>query len=93
MLSDLRLPAGLELVRTTSVFDTQTVPPGLLSGHRVAGGVWGRLVVLEGTVTFVSEDDGERRELSAGDDQAIPPEVRHHLEPGPSARFMVEFHR
>ncbi|MCB0991196.1 MAG: DUF1971 domain-containing protein, partial [Acidimicrobiales bacterium] len=39
------LPDGLEHVRTTDIFDNDTVPAGLLRAHRVADGVWGRLVV------------------------------------------------
>jgi hypothetical protein len=31
-------PNGLELVRTTLVFDQDTVPPGLLADHRIVSG-------------------------------------------------------
>ena len=33
------LPAGLVLVRTTPLFDDDTVPAGLLDSHQVAAGV------------------------------------------------------
>lgn len=42
--TDGQLPNGLELARTTDVFDNDTVPAGLLRAHRVANGTWGRLV-------------------------------------------------
>ncbi|NNE11867.1 MAG: DUF1971 domain-containing protein, partial [Ilumatobacter sp.] len=51
------LPDGLHLVRTTREFDETTVPSGLLREHRIAEGVWGRLVVRDGALTFVF--DGE----------------------------------
>ena len=47
------LPPGLMLHRTTDVFTDTTVPAGLLRAHRVAQGLWGRLVVLEGRLRFV----------------------------------------
>ena len=73
-----RLPDDLDYVRTTDVFDNTTVPAGLLRAHRVADGVWGRLVVHTGTVTFVFEDEPDRPiAVPAGEAQAIPP-GRHH---------------
>ena len=87
------LPPGLKHVRTTPEFTVDTVPPGLLAAHRVAAGVWGRLRVVAGKVTFVVEDTGERRQLAEGDVQVIEPEVAHHVELAPGARFAVEFHR
>jgi tellurite resistance-related uncharacterized protein len=89
------LPDDVELERTTPELTAQSVPPGLLRAHRVARGVWGRLRVLEGGLRFVWEADGEEAgiELAAGDAVVIPPEVAHHVEPGPTCRFVVEFHR
>ena len=87
------LPGDVAFVRRTDVFDATTVPAGLRRAHRVADGVWGRLVVEAGTVAFVVEASGERFELGAGDAIAIPPGVAHHVEPDDEARFAVEFHR
>lgn len=93
MLADVTLPDGLSLVRTTPEFTDATVPDGLRRAHQVAVGVWGRLRVLEGSVTFVAEEPEESRVLHPGDAQVIEPELRHHVEPGAGARFVVEFHR
>ena len=88
------LPDGLQYVRTTDVFDDTTVPAGLLRAHRVADGVWGRLVVHTGTVTFVFDDAPDHPiVVAAGDTVAIPPGRQHHLELGRPATFAVEFHR
>jgi tellurite resistance-related uncharacterized protein len=89
-----QLPDGLEHVRTTDVFDNTTVPAGLLRAHRVADGVWGKLVVHTGTVTFVFDDEPVQPITArAGDSVAIPPARRHHLELDEPATFAVEFHR
>ena len=88
------LPDGLEHVRTTDIFDNDTVPAGLLRAHRVADGVWGRLVVHSGTESFVFDDEPEHPiTVSAGDAVAIPPARQHHLELHDAASFAVEFHR
>lgn len=88
------LPEGLALQRETDRFTADTVPPGLLRAHRVATGVWGVLHVEAGTLAFVWEDrPGEPLALAAGDAVVIPPDVHHHVEPGPGARFRVAFHR
>jgi tellurite resistance-related uncharacterized protein len=88
------LPEGLQHVRTTDVFDETTVPAGLLRAHRVAEGVWGRLVVHTGSVTFVFDDEPDRPvTVSSGDVVAIPPSRQHHVELTGPATFAVEFHR
>jgi tellurite resistance-related uncharacterized protein len=88
------LPDDLELMRTTPVFDEGTVPGGLLAAHRVAGGVWGRLVVHSGALVFVFEDDPDRgRSVAAGESVVIPPERPHHLVVDEPVTFTIEFHR
>ena len=88
------LPPGLRHVRTTPEFDRNSVPDGLLAEHVVADGVWGRLVVRSGGLTFVFEDQpGEARALIAGDHMVIPPGRPHHLVVDDPVRFVVEFHR
>lgn len=85
------LPDDSELVRTTAVFDSDTVPAGLLRAHRVAVGMWGRLVVHAGIVNFVFDDDGDHPVTVAGGTLVIPPARPHHLELSEDASFAVEF--
>ena len=88
------LPDGLEYVRTTDVFTNDTVPAGLLRAHYVASGVWGRLVVHEGSVVFVFEDQpSDPISVGAGGAVAIPPQRKHHVELAGPARFAVEFYK
>ena len=89
----LELPPGLVLDRVTRDFTAESVPKGLLSVHRVADRVWGRLVVKEGSLRFVFEDAPDApRLLPTGTTQVIPPGRPHHLELTGPARFAVEFH-
>jgi tellurite resistance-related uncharacterized protein len=94
MAGPYELPDGVTLVRTTDEFDNATVPAGLMRAHRVADGVWGRLVVRTGSVRFVFEDQPASPIIvAAGDSVVIPPARPHHLELDGPARFAVEFHR
>lgn len=89
----IELPAGCELVRTTREFDEHTVPAGLLAAHRVADGVWGRLVVHDGSIGFGFDDSTDVRIVNVGESQVIPPGRLHHLTIDGAVRFVVEFHR
>lgn len=88
------LPDGLTLQRTTRTFDEHTVPAGLRAAHAVAEGVWGRLVVAQGSLGFVFEDTPDRvRTITTGEHQVIPPSRLHHIVIDGPVRFAVEFHR
>lgn len=88
-----RLPDGLALVRTTDEFDQDSVPAGLRRAHRVAEGVWGRLVVRAGSLGFRFEDGDQPLRVEVGEWVVIAPERPHRVEPDGPVRFVVEFHR
>ena len=92
-LASLSLPGSVHLERTTPTFTSATVPAGLLRAHRTAPGVWGRLRVDDGEVTFVDEGSGESRRVGPGETQVIRPDTPHHVVVGPGTTFAVEFHR
>lgn len=88
------LPPGLEHVRTTDVFDEHTAPAGLRRAHRVADGVWARLLVHTGQLSFVFEDDPDRPHIvDAGASLVIPPGRPHHVDLDQPVTFAIEFHR
>lgn len=87
-------PADFEPYKTTTIFDQDSVPSGLLADHRTKSGVWGRLEVLEGSLVLrFAEPLDERLELHAGESAAIPPELPHRVELSGPVRFRVQFHR
>lgn len=90
----LELPAGFEAYRKTQIFTENTVPKGLLSTHGTKAGVWGKLEVLSGAMTYVLESQPERGVVvSAGGSQLIAPEAKHHVEVVGPVEFTVEFFR
>lgn len=86
------LPEGLAVVRVTPPWDEDSMPAALRRAHRVAGGMWGRLRVEEGSVRFRARTDPPiDRVVASGGSQPIPPETDHDVEPQGRARFRVEF--
>lgn len=92
-MDGIELPADVVLVRTTDEWDEESLPDGLRRAHRVAEGVWGRLVVRAGALRCTFEDDGAARVLGPGEAQVLPPGRAHHVEPTGTVRFVIEFHR
>lgn len=86
------LPDGLDVVRTTKVWDESSMPAALRRAHRVAAGVWGRLHVQEGRIRFRARTSPPLDVIvEAGGSQPIPPETDHDVEPEGHVRFFVEF--
>lgn len=89
-----QMPEGLAHVRTTDIFDEHHHPAGLRRAHRVADGVWARLVVHTGALTFVFEDEpAAPAEVVAGATVVIPPGRLHHVDITGPVTFALEFHR
>jgi tellurite resistance-related uncharacterized protein len=56
--------------------------------------VWGKIVVLEGTLLYrILEPEVEEILLSPDRYGVVEPTVRHEVEPLSGVRFYVEFHR
>ena len=86
------MPDELRAVRTTPVWDQDTLPAGLRHAHRIARGSWGRIVVFDGRLRFAAATTPAIDiVLGAGAHQAIPPGVGHEVEPLGSVRFVIEF--
>ena len=88
------LPTDVFPYKRTPDFMESTVPAGLLRSHDTEDGVWGKIVVLEGTVLYrILEPEIEEILLSPGRFGVVEPTVRHEVVPFPGVRFYVEFYR
>jgi tellurite resistance-related uncharacterized protein len=74
------LPEGLAPVRQLGPFDQDSLPARLRSVGRLSPGTWGLLAVRRGQITLILPDDALETTVSAGQVQAIPPEVPHRLD-------------
>ena len=88
------LPPNVFPYKRTPEFTESTVPAGLLRSHDTKDGVWGKIVVLEGTLLYrILEPEVEEILLSSNRWGVVEPTVRHEVGPSAGARFYVEFHR
>ncbi len=88
------LPQDVVAYKQTPVFTEDSVPRGLLRDHNTREGVWGKIVILEGTLEYrIQEPDLEVIELSPDKFGVVEPKIKHHIKPLGSVRFYVEFYR
>ena len=88
------LPPDVFPYKRTPEFTESTVPAGLLRSHNTKDGVWGTIVVLEGTLLYrILEPQVEEILLSSSRCGVVEPTVRHEVVPSAGVRFYVEFHR
>lgn len=88
-------PEDLVFFRKTPEFDQEIIPPGLLKDHATKDGVWGRIVILEGTLIYrpVLPDGNEHPvTLTPTRPGIVVPEMKHAVEPDGEVRFFVEFY-
>ena len=89
-----RLPESAKEYARTATFDTTTTPAALRKSHTTKDDVWGEIVVLEGRVLYVVENEADASfVLRPGVPGAIAPGAPHHVDPYEDARFYVRFLR
>lgn len=88
------LPERASVYRTTAWFDEVSIPSGLLRSHRLAAGVWGRIVVEQGVLLYTIEREPELGfVLSPTLFGVVQPEQPHRVAARGPVRFRVEFLR
>ena len=88
------LPENVKPYKRTPEFTAETVPSGLLRDHNTKPGVWGKIVVLEGTLLYrILEPEVEEHRLDPEHPGVVEPTVKHEVEVQGDVRFYVEFHR
>lgn len=87
-----KLPTGVAPYKNTAVFDARSVPAGLKRTHALKADTWGEIVVEQGHVLYVLEDEGDMGVvLRPGVVGVIAPQRPHHVELDDDARFFVRF--
>jgi tellurite resistance-related uncharacterized protein len=87
------LPDNVVMYKTTPEFNRDTVPAGLQRNHKTAAGVWGRIVVHEGSLRYVIEYvEMEEHLLTPKMPGIVEPQCPHHVAIDGLVRFSVEFY-
>ena len=87
------LPEGAKKVGSTPTMTEETVVPGILKKHLAPRGKFGYLVVEEGSLQFVWEDEEDNVfDANPAHPIVIFPERYHHVSITAKVRFRVEFY-
>ena len=87
------LPEGASKIGSTPTMTEETVVPGILKKHLAPRGRFGYLVVEEGALQFIWEDDPDNAlDADPGHPIVIFPERFHHVKITGKVRFRVEFY-
>ncbi len=87
------LPVGATLTGSTPSMTEDTVVKGILKNHLAPKGKYGLVVVEEGALQFVWEDDkGNVIDADPNNPVVIYPERFHHVEITGTVKFRVEFY-
>ena len=87
------LPADVVPYKRTSEFTATSVPNGLLHAHSTKANVWGKIVVLSGTLVYrILEPVVEEILITPETFGVIEPAVEHEVLPQNEVRFYVEFY-
>ncbi|MFT7244195.1 MAG: tellurite resistance-related uncharacterized protein [Candidatus Azotimanducaceae bacterium] len=87
-----QIPQDCASYKQTPVFTEATIPAGLLKRHKTKAGVWGKIVVLEGALTYrILEPATENHELSPNQVGVVEPTVPHEVALLGPVKFYVEF--
>src|SRR5918993_1179070 len=89
----LEMPDDFKAYRKTAEFNERTLPQSLRREHSTKPGVWAKIQVIEGKLTYRIDTLGAEFELSPAMPGIVIPEARHHVEPIGSVRFFVEFYQ
>ncbi len=88
------LPSTARPYKQTPVFDETTVPVGLLNSHSTKEGVWAKVIVIEGELTYrILDPIVEEVILTPECFGVVEPTVKHEIVPTQRVRFYVEFFR
>ena len=88
------LPDNVVPYKRTPEFTEANIPKGLLKDHRTKEGVWGKVVVLEGSLKYtIVEPELETVTLNTRQHGVIEPEILHHISLCGPVRLYIEFNR
>ena len=88
------MPETAKHYKSTPEFTELTVPPALRRDHTTGEGVWAKIQVLEGMLTYcITEPDEERHDLRPGSEGIIEPRMKHYVDISGPVKFRVDFYR
>jgi tellurite resistance-related uncharacterized protein len=87
------LPSNVTKGKRTPEFTELSVPEALLESHTTKPGMWGKIVVLDGSLVYrILGPEPEEFEIDAARPAIIEPTIRHAIELHGKVRFYIQFY-
>ena len=87
-------PDNLVWMKDSNVFERDTIPAAIIKEHQTSAGVWGRIVVHEGSIGYKVLVPCEREFLLTPElAGVILPQVKHYLIPSGMVTLQIRFFR
>jgi tellurite resistance-related uncharacterized protein len=90
------IPGTAKYYKSSAVFTEATVPAALQRSHTTAAGVWGRIVIIEGSLLYrITDPSAEPEEILLTPELpgVVEPRIEHEVQVVGPVRFQVDFHR
>lgn len=88
------LPINVLPYKRTPEFTDLSMPSSLGHSHNTRENVWGKIIVLEGTLTYrILEPEAQDICLNPNHHGIIEPTVKHEVLPQSGVRFYVQFYQ
>ena len=87
------LPPEFVAYKRTPEYTETTIPAGLTYDHNTRAGVWGKIVVTEGSLRYDIDAIDYTTLLTPEAPGIVVPEQHHRIDASGPVRFYVEFYR
>lgn len=81
-----------KLINKTPIFNNETCPEGIKKSHALPKNTKAKLIVYEGKLEFVFEDNNEKKIIKANDYIIITQNRKHHINLISQTKFQLEFY-
>ena len=86
-------PENFMPYKKTPVFTEESLPSGLKNDHSTKTGVWGKIILIEGTLQYRVNSLKTDTVLFPNEPGIILPEILHSVAPLGPVKFYVEFYK
>jgi tellurite resistance-related uncharacterized protein len=88
-----KFPGNFIPYKKTPVFTEKSLPSGLKNEHSTKTGVWGKIILTEGTLQYLVNSLKTNTVLSPNEPGIILPEILHSVALLGPVKFYIEFYK
>lgn len=83
----------MQFIKSTPIFNNKTCPDGIKKAHAISNGICGKLIVINGMLEFIYEDNNEIHIVDTNKPFYIEQQRKHHVNLLWDVEFKIEFYK